>query len=103
MIIRDEPGIGAVLLGVKDCGTGIPESARGKLFKPYRRIHNPKTASVKGTGIGLFLTTNLIAAHNGTMWVDSDGRGKGSTFSFRIPVKQAPKDAVAGDADGASD
>lgn len=89
IIIRDEPETNTVLLGVKDQGTGIPESAQSKLFKPYRRIHNPKTASVKGTGIGLFLVKNLVEAHKGTIWVESQ-LGKGTTFWFRIP--KAPED-----------
>lgn len=84
IIIRDEPESKTVLMGVSDQGTGIPESAKSKLFKPYRRIQNPKTASVKGTGIGLFLVKNLVEAHHGTIWVDSE-LGRGTTFWFRIP------------------
>jgi signal transduction histidine kinase len=84
IIIREEPSTSSVIIGVKDSGTGIPESAKNKLFKPYRRIHNPKTASVKGTGIGLFLVKNLVEAHHGTIWVDTE-LGKGTTFWFRIP------------------
>ncbi len=94
-IIREEPETKTILVGVKDAGTGIPESAKAKLFKPYRRIHNPKTASVKGTGIGLFLVKNLVEAHHGTIWVDTE-LGKGSTFWFRIP-KCPPE---GGDQDG---
>lgn len=90
-ILRDEPETESVLCGIRDEGTGIPESARGKLFKPYRRIHNPKTASVKGTGIGLFLVKNLVEAHHGQIWVDSQ-MGKGTTFWFRIP-KAPPADS----------
>jgi signal transduction histidine kinase len=91
ILIREEPETKSVVIGVRDRGTGIPESARSKLFKPYRRIHNPKTASVKGTGIGLFLVKSLVEAHNGTIWVESE-MGKGSTFWFRIP--QAPTEEV---------
>jgi signal transduction histidine kinase len=90
--IREEPDKKCVLFGVRDQGTGIPESARSKLFKPYRRIHNPKTASVKGTGIGLFLVKNLVEAHSGEIWVDSEV-GKGALFWFRLPV--APADDLA--------
>ena len=89
VIIREEPETNTVLIGVQDHGTGIPESAMNKLFKPYRRIHNPRTASVKGTGIGLFLVKNLVEAHHGTIWVESKV-GQGSTFWFRIP--KAPPD-----------
>ncbi len=84
VILREEPETKTVLVGVKDQGTGIPESAKAKLFKPYRRIHNPRTASVKGTGIGLFLVKNLVEAHGGTIWVESE-LGKGTIFWFRIP------------------
>jgi signal transduction histidine kinase len=92
IIMRDEEVNGTVLIGVRDHGTGIPESAKSKLFKPYRRIHNPKTASVKGTGIGLFLVKNLVEAHHGSIWVDSE-LGKGTTFWFRIP-KAPPADTA---------
>lgn len=88
IIIRDEPETKTVLIGVKDQGTGIPESARSRLFRPYLRIHNPKTAGIKGTGIGLFLVKNLVEAHHGTIWVESE-LGKGSTFWFRIPKEPA--------------
>jgi two-component system phosphate regulon sensor histidine kinase PhoR len=84
IILREEPETETVLVGVQDQGTGIPESAKTKLFKPYRRIHNPKTASVKGTGVGLYLVKHLVEAHHGTIWVDSE-LNKGSTFWFRIP------------------
>lgn len=90
VIIRDEPDDDTVLMGVKDSGTGIPESAKNKLFKPYRRIHNQKTAGVKGTGIGLFLVKNLVEAHHGKIWVETE-LGKGTTFWFRLP-KTPPED-----------
>jgi two-component system phosphate regulon sensor histidine kinase PhoR len=84
IIIRDEPETKTVLMGVQDHGTGIPESAKARLFKPYLRIHNPKTAGVKGTGIGLFLVKNLVEAHHGVIWVETE-LGKGTTFWFRLP------------------
>jgi signal transduction histidine kinase len=94
IIMREEPENDTVLCGVKDCGTGIPESAKSKLFKPYRRIHNAKTASVKGTGIGLFLVKELVEAHGGSIWVDSE-LDKGTTFWFRIP--KAPREDAPAD------
>lgn len=94
IIMRDEPETGTVLMGVKDSGTGIPESARSKLFKPYRRIHNAKTASVKGTGIGLFLVKELVEAHGGTIWVESE-MDVGTTFWFRIPKLPTEDEASA--------
>lgn len=89
IILREELDTDSLLCGVQDHGTGIPESAKAKLFKPYRRIHNPKTVSVKGTGIGLFLVKNLVEAHHGNIWVESE-LGKGTTFWFRLP--KTPQD-----------
>jgi two-component system phosphate regulon sensor histidine kinase PhoR len=93
IIIREEPEKQTVLMGVRDHGTGIPESAKAKLFKPYLRIHNPKTAGVKGTGVGLYLVKHLVEAHHGSIWCESE-LGKGTTFWFRIP--KAPPEAVEG-------
>ena len=98
--MRHEPEDDTVLIGVTDHGTGIPESAKSKLFKPYRRIHNPRTASVKGTGIGLFLVKSLVEAHHGTIWVDTE-LGKGTTFWFRIP-KTPPEEARVEASDAAT-
>jgi two-component system phosphate regulon sensor histidine kinase PhoR len=89
VIIRKEPETETVLIGVKDHGTGIPESAKNKLFKPYRRIHNAKTKGVKGTGVGLYLVKHLVEAHGGTIWADSV-LDEGTTFWFRVPI--APKE-----------
>lgn len=97
VIIRDEGEANTILIGVQDQGTGIPESAKARLFKPYLRIHNPKTAGIKGTGIGLFLVKNLIEAHQGTIWVESE-LGHGTVFWFRIPRTPPAMDGTTADA-----
>lgn len=88
---RLEPERETLLLGVRDQGTGIPESAQKKLFTKFFRVDNKNSRKVGGTGIGLFLVKNLVEAHRGTIWVESE-LGKGSTFWFRIPLKQ-PKES----------
>ncbi len=90
---NDEFPQGSVVLGVKDQGLGIPEAALKKLGEKFFRVNHrhPTGSRVSGTGIGLFLVKNLIQRHHGTMWVESTV-GKGSTFWFRIPVKQ-PQEA----------
>jgi two-component system phosphate regulon sensor histidine kinase PhoR len=83
--------VGSVLIGVRDQGMGIPEHSLKKLGEKFYRVDNKSTRKAGGTGIGLFLVNNLIAAHKGKWWVDSEV-GKGSTFWFRFPLKQPKTD-----------
>lgn len=85
---------GSVLMGVKDEGVGLTESEIKKIGEKFFRSDNKKARSAGGTGLGLFLVKSLIAAHGGTMWVESEV-GKGSTFWFRFPAKQhVPEETV---------
>lgn len=91
IIGRIEPEQNTVLIGVKDQGMGIPIPAQKDLFKPFGRIKNAegRRHKVSGTGIGLYLVKNLVLAHKGEIWVESDpSKRKGTTFWFRIPIKQ---------------
>ena len=94
----EEYPMGSLKMGVQDHGTGIPEAALKKLGKMFYRVDNKDHRKAGGTGIGLFLVTNLIAAHGGTMWVESE-MGKGSTFWFRLPVSQPVKENSETEAD----
>lgn len=94
VIARYELEHDTVLVGIKDQGMGIPESAQKKLFKKFERVNNSSTRKVGGTGIGLYLVKNLVLAHKGNIWVDSQ-IGKGSTFWFRIPRRQREHEASA--------
>jgi len=66
---------------VKDNGMGIDEKYHTKIFGLFEKL-NPTT---EGTGIGLALVKRIIETHNGRIWVESNGLGKGSTFCFTIP------------------
>ena len=83
----DEFPYDSVVIGVKDQGMGIPESALKKLGEKFYRVNNTGTRKAGGTGIGLFLVRALIAAHKGTMNVESE-MDKGSTFWIRLPLRQ---------------
>jgi signal transduction histidine kinase len=67
---------------VSDQGMGIPESALPRLFGRFFRVNEQQST---GSGLGLFITKNLIERHGGKIWVTSLG-GTGSTFTFRLPV-----------------
>jgi signal transduction histidine kinase len=71
---------------VKDTGVGISKSDFPKLFKQFSRINNPRSEFVTGTGVGLYLSYHLTVLHGGMISVTSR-KGKGSTFTVRLPRK----------------
>jgi PAS domain S-box-containing protein len=71
---------------VTDQGIGISLDDQEKLFKPYHQVEQDRQR-YPGTGLGLAICKQIIQAHEGKIWITSDG-GSGSTFSFRIPIKQ---------------
>lgn len=73
------------LVRVKDEGIGIPKEELPKLFKKFHRVGDFSTAESQGTGLGLYISRALIELNHGRIWADSDGQGKGSTFSFTLP------------------
>lgn len=71
---------------VNDNGVGIAKGDFSKLFKQFSRINNSRSEVVTGTGIGLYLAHHLTLLHGGTISVSSS-KGKGSTFTVRLPRK----------------
>ncbi len=73
-------------ISVTDTGIGIAPENIQKLFKEFSQIESPYTKQYEGTGLGLALTERLVELHGGKIWVESEF-GKGSKFTFTIPVK----------------
>ncbi len=73
-----------VVIEVKDYGPGIPKDKRAMLFKPGYQLSQPDEGS-GGLGIGLTLCKMLVVLHGGIIWLESTV-GKGSSFSFTLPV-----------------
>jgi two-component system sensor histidine kinase VicK len=73
------------LISVRDEGMGIKIQDAAKIFERYYRVEGTQMYSISGFGIGLYLCAEIIHRHQGEIWVDSDF-GKGSTFSFSLPV-----------------
>ncbi len=72
---------------VTDTGVGIPQEAIPQLFTKFFRVTQGLTQNQnpQGTGLGLFVSKSIVELHHGKIWVDSE-LGKGSTFSFSLPV-----------------
>ncbi len=70
---------------VTDTGIGISPEILPNIFDPFQRV-SPATSSSTGLGIGLSLTKQLVEMHDGTIEATSDGIGKGSVFTVRLPL-----------------
>jgi signal transduction histidine kinase len=77
-----------VCFWVKDTGTGIPESELEHIFESFRQVDGSLTREVEGSGLGLTIARRFVELHGGRIWVDSEV-GKGSSFSFTVPVGNA--------------
>jgi signal transduction histidine kinase len=75
-------------IDVEDTGLGIAENNLKKIFEEFYREDNEINQSVKGTGLGLSLVKYIVEAHQGKIWVNSK-LGKGTTFSFTIPITRS--------------
>src|SRR5216684_3359580 len=79
------PNIDTVLLRIRDHGIGISRKELKRIFKRFYRSPNPLTGRVKGTGLGLFIVRAVARRHGGDVYAESEGEGRGSTFTFRMP------------------
>jgi two-component system phosphate regulon sensor histidine kinase PhoR len=77
---------GDVEVCVEDAGLGIPAEWLGRLFERFQRIDLPERASIRGTGLGLYIARQLVEMNGGRIWVTSDGLGRGSVFHFTVPI-----------------
>lgn len=75
-----------VTIQVRDFGIGIPEEAMPNLSARFYRVDNSSTRSAGGNGLGLYISRQIVEAHGGRIWAESEP-GEGSTFSFAIPIK----------------
>lgn len=84
----------AVVIRVVDDGKGIPAEFLERIFLPFQQLGSaPHRAS--GIGIGLFLTRQIVEHHGGTVTAESNGAGKGSTFTVRLPYCAATAPSAA--------
>jgi histidine kinase len=82
-VYRERSG---VFFTVKDSGIGISAKQLSFIFNRFYRTDKSRARASGGSGIGLTIAKALVKAHQGKIWAESDGEGKGSTFSFLIPL-----------------
>lgn len=78
------------VMRIIDNGVGIPADRIANIFELFTQVHDDYSETPAGMGIGLTLTKELVKLHGGTIQVRSDGPGKGSEFTVRLPLLNAP-------------
>lgn len=81
-----------VYVSVVDQGLGIPKDQLPKMFGRYNRVQAKGFENIPGTGLGLSMVKSLVEMHGGRIWVESE-YGRGSTFTFTLPVHGPPNAA----------
>jgi signal transduction histidine kinase len=74
-----------IQISFRDYGVGIPNKELKRIFSRFYRIQNLATQKAKGTGLGLFIVQTIIKKHNGKIFAESRGEGKGTTFKIQLP------------------
>jgi PAS domain S-box-containing protein len=85
VIVRANRWENKLLTQVIDHGCGIPAEAIPRLFEKFYQVNGSMTRSAGGTGLGLYICKQIVEDHGGEIWVESE-LGRGSTFSFTIPL-----------------
>ncbi|MFY0525753.1 PAS domain S-box protein [Archangium gephyra] len=75
---------GRILLSVEDQGLGIAKESQERIFNRFERAIS--ASDVSGLGLGLFISRQIIEAHGGRIWVESEGPGRGAAFFVELPV-----------------
>ncbi len=73
-----------IITHIKDDGQGIPQESVQHLFNKFYRVSGVLEQGSKGTGLGLYISKEIVKLHGGDIWVESE-LGKGSVFSFSVP------------------
>jgi signal transduction histidine kinase len=85
---------GAVQVDVADEGEGIPEAYHQKIFEKFGQVDTARPGPRLNKGLGLTFCKLAVEAHGGRIWVQS-AVGRGSTFSFTLPLQADPVRAAA--------
>jgi histidine kinase len=83
--VASQPG--QVQFGISDTGIGIPPEHLPHIFTRFYRVDQSRSRQGGGSGIGLTIAKHLVEAHGGRIWGESPGAGKGSAFTFTLPVR----------------
>ena len=79
------PAPDTVWVRVHDRGIGIPKKQLKRIFNRFYRVQTRTLKQVKGTGLGLYIVRSIARAHGGRVFAQSEGEGRGATFTLELP------------------
>src|SRR5881396_3871990 len=84
-----------VWIAVEDNGVGIAKDELARIWDPFYQVESPMRRRHGGSGLGLAIVRRLVELHGGVVRVESEGEGRGSRFTFTLPVATLPADTRA--------
>jgi signal transduction histidine kinase/CheY-like chemotaxis protein len=81
---------GQVWIAVEDTGVGIPREELSRIWDPFYQVESPMRRRHGGSGLGLAIVRRLVELHGGLVRAESEGEGRGSRFSFTLPIAREP-------------
>jgi signal transduction histidine kinase len=87
LILKRETKKNVDQIWIKDTGEGLTKEEKEKLFKRFSRGAAGIKFWVEGTGLGLFISKSFVELHGGKIWVESEGKSKGTTFYIELPIR----------------
>lgn len=85
IVVKCKEETHSIVVSIQDFGPGIPKDVQAKIFERFFRVRNNQQYNAKGLGLGLYIASEIVKAHKGKLWVESE-EGKGATFSFSLPT-----------------
>lgn len=103
IVVEAEGSEEGVVFRVRDTGDGMKPEDISRLFQPFTQVHDRAQRTQPGTGLGLYISKGIVDLHGGHIKAESEGLGKGATFTVALPrgapqeptPELVPKDAVS--------
>jgi len=96
VIVRLSSVNGSLVLSVRDNGIGIPRGFLPHVFEPFRQQDSSTTRAHGGIGLGLAIVRSLVELHGGRIMAESEGEGRGATFTVALPAMDAIRRGAGG-------